>query len=145
MRQTNMSYQVLYWDMPICQRQCVIDEPPQLNKIISRSLSCGRSSILSENDDAVWPGLFRATIGGKNVAFPDIIVEHQLHKQGDSGDDDNDDDDDDDDEQQLNVTNDNISIPDSGLSSSCCSDDGDIDFEGYSSFQEVRILLFAFV
>ena len=44
-----MAYEVLYWNMPLCQRRCAV---PDLRK---KSFSCS-SAEFQIVEDAVWPG-----------------------------------------------------------------------------------------
>ena len=51
-----MSYEVLYWNMPLCQSRCVVPNPRK------KSFSCS-SAEFQIVEDAVWPGHAAASDG----------------------------------------------------------------------------------
>ena len=110
-----MAYEVIYWNMPLCQAQCLVNDITggqsggrgQLS--FDRSLSCTSSS-LEDDEDAVWPGLRRPV-------DPDLILEHR---------------------PRYSASNQEVA---SSLNSSCCSLDVDVDLGDTFDLQEVIIML----
>ena len=51
-----MAYEVLYWNMPLCQSRCVVPNPRK------KSFSCS-SAEFQIVEDAVWPGHAAASDG----------------------------------------------------------------------------------
>lgn len=73
------SYEVLYWDMPMCQYQCQVEKN---QGSYQQQWSCGQSQANYILDDAVWPG----QEGGKCASLPpppppDIIAQHLDNEQ----------------------------------------------------------------
>jgi len=88
----------------------------------NRSISCGGASrsSLEDDEDAVWPGLKRSNEGAVD---PDIIVEHRRRPPSAAS---------------NSINQEPVSLEDSsGLNSSCCSLDVDVDLDG-DTFQEVQ-------
>ena len=88
------SYEVLYWDMPLCQARCNYARKAALTGDLAAAsaglkgstFACG--AITEEDEDATWPGLRRESPLGSSgrgasrgrrrpSGLPDLITEHQ--------------------------------------------------------------------